>query len=114
VRSILDGHIMLSRKLAAANQYPAIDVLASVSRVMPNIATAQHAQAAATLRALMAKYQELELLIQIGEYKQGADPLADRAVRLWPSIRQFLAQAPAVHESFDKTLSTLNQLVSAK
>src|SRR5690606_24860514 len=89
VRSILDGHIVLSRKLAAAGQYPAIDVLASISRVMPGVTGADQRAAANLFRELLAKYQELELLLQIGDYKPGADALGDRAVELRGAMRAF-------------------------
>src|SRR5512147_2559185 len=75
-RSILDGHIVLSRKLGAANHYPAIDVLASASRVMNAIVQPQHKQDAGTIRELMAKYQDIELLLKVGEYKRGSDKIA--------------------------------------
>jgi type III secretion protein N (ATPase) len=110
VRSILDGHVVLSRKIAAANQYPAIDVLASVSRVMSAIVPPEHAQAAGRLRALMAKYQELELLIQIGEYRRGADALADKAVERRAAMQQFLAQKPDARQGFEQTLAGLQRL----
>jgi len=110
VRSILDGHIVLSRKLAAANHYPAIDVLASVSRVMSAVASPEHAQAAGRLRSLMAKYQELELLIQIGEYRRGADALADQAVARRSAMQQFLAQQPGDRQGFEQTLAALRRL----
>jgi type III secretion protein N (ATPase) len=114
VRAILDGHIVLSRKLAGANHYPAIDVLASISRVMPNIVSAEHRNTAARWRALMSRYQELELLIQIGEYRPGADPLADEAVRLRPAMQQFLAQSPQVHQGFDGIVSELQRLADGE
>lgn len=110
VRSILDGHIVLSRKLAAANQYPAIDVLASVSRVMGQVVSREHKAAAAQLRSLLAKYQELELLIQIGEYKPGADPLADRAIESRQAMLAFLNQAPEQRLDFERTVSALRRL----
>ncbi|EKN3539059.1 SctN family type III secretion system ATPase YscN, partial [Yersinia enterocolitica] len=72
-RSILDGHIILSRKLAAANHYPAIDVLRSASRVMNQIVSKEHKTWAGDLRRLLAKYEEVELLLQIGEYQKGQD-----------------------------------------
>jgi ATP synthase in type III secretion protein N len=107
VRSILDGHIVLSRKLAAANQYPAIDVLASISRVMPLVTTREHRAAAAHVRSLMARYKEMELLVQIGEYKPGSDALADAALRAWPSLQGFLAQPPEQLHGFDGTVASL-------
>ena len=110
VRSILDGHIVLSRKLAAANQFPAIDVPASVSRVMTHVVSAEHGAAAARWRALMARYQELELLIQIGEYRPGGDAVADHAVRLRESMQAFLAQAPGEQQPFAASVATLRRL----
>jgi type III secretion protein N (ATPase) len=91
-RSILDGHIVLSRALSAANHFPAIDVLASASRVMGAVTTKEHRALAGKLRSLMAKYNEVELLVRIGEYKKGADPLADEAVAKIEKIRSFLRQ----------------------
>lgn len=110
-RSILDGHIILSRKLASANHYPAIDVLASVSRVMDAVVSPEHRQAAARLRELMAKYQEVELLLKLGEYKPGGDPVTDEAVQKIDRINAFLQQG--VHEGtpFDETLNKLKELV---
>ncbi len=110
VRSILDGHIVLSRKLAAANQYPAIDVPASVSRVMTNVVADDHRAAAGRWRSLMARYQELELLIQIGEYRPGGDPVADHAVRLRDAMQAFLAQAPGELQSFADSVAELRRL----
>ena len=74
VRSILDGHIVLSRKLASAYHYPAIDVLTSLSRMMPRVVDPTHQRAAGQLRKYLAKYQDIELLLQLGEYKRGSDP----------------------------------------
>jgi type III secretion protein N (ATPase) len=91
-RSILDGHIILSRALASANHYPAIDVLASASRVMNNVTAPEHRKAAGRMRELMAKYAEVELLVKIGEYQQGADKVADEAIAKIDAIRSFLKQ----------------------
>ncbi|RZF23346.1 EscN/YscN/HrcN family type III secretion system ATPase, partial [Paraburkholderia sp. UYCP14C] len=79
VRGIVDGHMILSREIAAKNQYPAIDVLGSLSRVMPQVTTADYVRAAARLRELLSKHREVELLLQIGEYQAGGNPLADEA-----------------------------------
>ncbi|MEW6706080.1 MAG: type III secretion system ATPase SctN [Pseudomonadota bacterium] len=111
VRSILDGHIVLSRKLAAANHFPAIDVLASVSRVMPQVVPPGHREAASALRSLLAKYQEVELLVQIGEYKAGSDPQADRAIALRPALREFLTQAPDALGDYGRTVQSLRRLM---
>ena len=113
VRSILDGHIVLSRKLAAANQFPAIDVPASISRTMAQVVSADHRGAAGRWRALMARYQELELLIQIGEYREGADALADEAVRLRAQMQRFLAQSPGELAPFAQTVAALERLAPA-
>lgn len=98
-RSILDGHIVLSRTLAAANHYPAIDVLRSVSRVMNQIVSAEHRESAGQLREWLAKYEEVELLINIGEYQNGHDPTADRAIEKRDPVRNWLRQG--THESND-------------
>jgi type III secretion protein N (ATPase) len=111
VRSILDGHIVLSRQQAAAQRYPAIDVLASVSRVMSAIVPAAHAQAAGTLRSLLAKYAELELLIRIGEYRRGSDALADHAVERHGALLHFLSQPPTTLARYDDTVDLLQRLV---
>ncbi|UVO50036.1 FliI/YscN family ATPase [Sphingomonas sp. SUN019] len=92
VRSILDGHILLSRKLGSAGHYPAIDVLGSLSRLFPRLATPAHKTAATQVRALMAKHSEIEFLVQVGEYRAGADAVADRAIAAKPEIEALLRQ----------------------
>ena len=96
VRSILDGHILLSRKLGAAGHYPAIDVLGSLSRLFPRLATKDHRAAATEVRALLAKHAEIEFLVQVGEYRAGADPVADRAIAARPEIDALLRQEATV------------------
>ncbi|OQX38936.1 MAG: EscN/YscN/HrcN family type III secretion system ATPase [Oceanospirillales bacterium LUC14_002_19_P2] len=110
-RSILDGHIILSRKLAAANHYPAIDVLASTSRVMNNIVPEEQQQAAGRIRELMAKYEEIELLVKVGEYRQGTDQVADEALAKIDYIRQFLRQRTDEFTEYETTLQQMMQLV---
>ncbi|MEI6413236.1 MAG: type III secretion system ATPase SctN [Pseudomonadota bacterium] len=110
-RSILDGHIVLSRKLASANHYPAIDVLASVSRVMNAVVTREHKEAAGRLRHLLAKYQDVELLVKIGEYQKGSDPLADQALAKIDAINRFLRQGTDERSSFEDTQETLKGLM---
>jgi len=109
-RSILDGHIILSRKLAAANHYPAIDVLASASRVMNNITTPEHRRAAGRIRELLAKYREVELLVKIGEYKRGADSLTDEALDKIDAINAFLRQRTDERSDFKTTLEQMEAL----
>ena len=111
VRSILDGHIVLSRKLAEANHYPAIDVLASISRVMKSVVSRDHRNHAQVLRSLLAKYREIELLVQIGEYKKGADPLADRALSRMNRIRTFLQQDIGERIPFAQAVAQLAEVV---
>lgn len=112
VRSILDGHIVLSRKIALANRYPAIGVLASLSRVMPLVASRAHQHAAARVRELIAKYQEIELLVQIGEYREGSDRLGDLALRARDAIGAFCAQASDEDVRFDALLAKLTKLAN--
>ncbi|HMR29432.1 MAG TPA: type III secretion system ATPase SctN [Geminicoccaceae bacterium] len=111
-RSILDGHIVLSRKLGAANHYPAVDVLASASRVMNAVITNEHKAAAGRVRELMAKYAEIELLIKIGEYKPGSDKVTDEAVKKIDRINAFLKQPTHELVAFDETLKQLQGLAS--
>lgn len=111
-RSILDGHIILSRKLASANHYPAVDVLASVSRVMNMVVSNDHKAAAGRLRELMAKYQEVELLVKIGEYKRGSDPKADQAIDRMEAILSFLRQPTDECMPYSQTLQMLKDVVA--
>ena len=89
-RSLLDGHIILSRKLAEAGKFPAIDVLGSRSRVMARVVDAEHSQAADRLRSLMARYDEVELLVRMGEYAHGSDAFTDEAIAKKPRIDRFI------------------------
>ena len=109
-RSILDGHIVLSRKLAAANHYPAIDVLASISRVQAAIVSPEHRSAAQRVRELMAKYRDVELLLKIGEYQKGADPVTDEAVSKIDRINAFLKQGLHETSTFEETVARLCEL----
>jgi type III secretion protein N (ATPase) len=111
VRSILDGHIILSRKLAAANHYPAIDVSVSISRVMSQIVTPEHRHAAGRFRELLSKYQDAELLLKIGEYKSGNDPLTDEAIAKKDRMNTFLRQAKDDRSTFQDTIAKLEQIV---
>ncbi len=110
VRSILDGHIVLSRKLAQAHHYPAIDVLSSASRVFPRVAGREHQQAAGHTRSLMARHAEIEFLLRVGEYKAGSDPLADEAIAKQARILGLLRQRPDEHAGFDEALAKLMEV----
>ena len=107
-RGTLDGHIVLSRALAGENHYPAVDVLASVSRVMPAVVSAAHLAAAATLRGLLAAYNDARDLISVGAYQTGANAQVDRALRLLPEIQRFLRQRPDEPTSFEDTVAALD------
>jgi ATP synthase in type III secretion protein N len=109
-KSLLDGHIYLKAKLAEQGHYPAIDVLASISRIMSNVTTREHKMAAAKFRELMAQYQEMELLIRLGEYKAGTDPLADRAVQMRPHQLALLRQDTSKVSDFRQTIDTILQM----
>jgi type III secretion protein N (ATPase) len=109
-RSILDGHIILSRALAASNHYPAIDVLASASRVQNNVISPEQRTAAGRLRELMAKYADVELLVKIGEYKRGSDTVADEAIDKIDAIRTFLKQGTRERSEFDDTVRSLCEI----
>ncbi len=109
-RSILDGHIVLSRALAHKNHYPAIDVLASISRVMNNIVTPEHRQAAGKIRNLMASYAKNEDLINIGAYAKGSDASVDKAISLIDKINAFLIQDINDKTDFEITKNELINL----
>ena len=109
-RSILDGHIMLSRKLVHKNHYPAIDVLQSISRCMSQIAEREHKQMAGKLKNVLATYSEAEDLINIGAYKSGSNPEIDYAISKIQAVNEFLQQE--IHEkfSFEETLEILKNM----
>jgi type III secretion protein N (ATPase) len=107
VRSILDGHIYLSKKLASAHYYPAIDVLASASRVMPRVTAPEHQDAAGLLRRYVAKYRDIELLLQLGEYRAGNDADADTAIAKISDIDALLRQPSQQLADYDETIGRL-------
>ncbi|HEU5296750.1 MAG TPA: FliI/YscN family ATPase [Burkholderiaceae bacterium] len=112
VRSILDGHIVLSRSLAQAAHYPAIDVLGSASRVFTRVAARDHRDAAAQLRSLMARFNEVEFLLRVGEYQAGSDPLADRAIERMPAVKALLQQRSDEATDIAETIAQLKDLVA--
>ena len=109
-RSILDGHIMLDRKLAHKNHYPAIDVLQSISRCMSQIATREHKSYAGRLKSVMATYAEAEDLINIGAYKAGSNPNIDYAVSRIGAVNEFLMQDVSDKFTFEQTVSMLKEI----
>ncbi|HTB57243.1 MAG TPA: FliI/YscN family ATPase [Polyangia bacterium] len=112
VRGILDGHVILSREIAARNQWPAVDVLPSLSRLMSAVADPAHRAAAARLRELMAAYERQRDLILLGAYQRGADPLTDEAVARMEAITTFLRQRTDEAAPFEETRARLLELVS--
>ncbi len=110
VRSLLDGHVVLSRTLAAEGWYPPIEVLDSISRLMPAVTAPDHREQAALLRKLMAVYARSEDLVRIGAYKPGADLDLDRALRARDAMRSFLTQDAHEHVCFSGSLSGLASL----
>lgn len=110
VRSILDGHIILSSELARQYHYPAIDVLSSASRVMNSIDSKEQLQLAGKLREVLANYRKNELLIKIGEYKRGSDKAGDFAIDNYEKVQKFLKQAVEEKCSFQETLQLLKAM----
>ena len=111
-RSILDGHIVLSRKLATSGHFPSIDVLESISRVAPRLMGADHAAQATELRRLMAAYREAKDLIEIGAYQKGTNALVDRAVQIRPAIDRLLRQGTGEAAPISETLAALALVVA--
>jgi len=110
VRGILDGHIVLTRKLAGKNHFPSIDVQQSVSRVMKEIVSKEHYDFAGRLKENMARYQESEDLINVGAYAKGRNPDLDKAVELKPLIDRFLKQDVEDARSFEETVEELHRI----
>jgi flagellum-specific ATP synthase len=110
VRGILDGHVVLSRRLASKNHFPAIDVLPSISRLFSTLAVPEQKQLSAKLRDLMATYNDAEDLIQIGAYTKGSSANIDQAIQFQPAIQAFLRQAVAEESSYRATLLAMGQI----
>jgi flagellum-specific ATP synthase len=111
-RSILDGHIMLSRKLGHKNHYPAIDILQSISRCMSSIVTKEHKAAAGKLKTVLATYQDAEDLINIGAYKNGSNPDIDHAIAKIKEVNAFLQQDVNSKMEFQDEISILMEIFS--
>ncbi len=112
VRGIIDGHIFLSRKIAAQNRYPAIDILGSVSRLFTEICDEEHMRAAGKMRELMAVYQDARDLIDVGAYEHGSNPKIDVAIRMMPEIDNFLRQRINDDVSMESTLNQLKGMMA--
>ena len=107
VRGVLDGHVVMDRIIAARGRYPAVDVTVSLSRVMDQVVTREHRDAARAVRALLGAYEAKRDLIALGAYAKGADPLVDRAIARLPLLESLLAQTPEERASFGDSVSRL-------
>ncbi|MEW8955117.1 flagellar protein export ATPase FliI [Clostridium sp.] len=110
VRGILDGHIVLSRDLAHKNHYPAIDILNSVSRLMPDIAEKEHKEVASFARDLLSTYRDSEDIINLGAYSKGSSKKIDMAIEYIDVINRFLRQGVNENSSFNSTLENINAM----
>jgi flagellum-specific ATP synthase len=111
-RAILDGHVVLARRLADGGHYPAIDVEASVSRAMHEIVPTDHLQLARRLRQLLSSYEQHRDLIAIGAYQRGSDPRVDAAIASWPRVQRFLQQDMRERVDFATSLTALQSLLA--
>jgi len=109
-RAILDGHVVLSRRLAEAGHYPAIDIEASISRIMTSIVPQRQVEMARQFKSLYSKYQRSHDLISVGAYVAGSDPELDRAIKLYPAFERFLQQTMTQQEGFDTSIAKLSKL----
>jgi flagellum-specific ATP synthase len=110
VRSLLDGHIVLSRKLAEVGHYPAVDILASVSRLMTSVASPEHIEAAQRMRAIYSTYRSAEDLINIGAFVPGSNPRIDKAIALIDRVNEFLVQDMAERTSLDESVRRMIEI----
>jgi flagellum-specific ATP synthase len=110
VRSLLDGHIVLSRSMAAAGWYPPVNVLDSLSRLMPAVTTREHRASSSMARRLLAAHARSEDLIRIGAYKAGADEELDRAIVALPLLREFLEQSSGERVTLDEAVTRLTAM----
>jgi len=114
VRGILDGHIALERRLANKGHYPAVDVLASISRCMKDVVSPEHRKAAVKFRELLAAYTDAEDLINLGAYARGSNPVVDRAIDMIAVINDYLRQDVYEQDSFGSIVEKLNRMFSEK
>jgi flagellum-specific ATP synthase len=111
-RAILDGHIVLSRRIAESGQYPAIDIEASISRAMTEIVSAEHFETSRLLRELISTYNQSRELVNLGAYQAGTNPTLDRAVELWPRIKALLEQRPNERADLNASIDELFDVLS--
>ncbi len=113
-KAALDGHVVLSRKLANAGHFPAVDILASVSRCMSDVTPVTHRELSMQVREVLSAYREAADLIEVGAYQSGSNPRVDRALGCIGQVNAFLRQGPVEHFSLDQTLTQLNGALKAK
>ena len=113
VRGYLDGHVVLSRRIAERGKFPSIDVLASISRLMPKVTGVDHRQAAQRVRELLAHYEENRDLVTVGAYRKGSDPLLDQAIAKMPAIEELLFNSDAPR-SAEETVQLLQQITGGQ
>jgi flagellum-specific ATP synthase len=111
-RAALDGHIVLSRKLAESGHFPAVDLLASVSRVMTDVTSVPHRELAQQAREVLATYRDAKDLVELGAYAAGSNPRIDRALRLLGPLQAFCRQGPAEPVALDQTLEQLRRVLA--
>jgi flagellum-specific ATP synthase len=111
-RGILDGHIVLSRKLSSAGHYPAISVLDSISRVKNDIADREHLQASQKIQTLLATYADAEDLISVGAYQRGSSPKIDKSIQMIDRINSFLMQEVHASHNLSDTIRELKELAN--
>jgi len=114
VRGILDGHIMLDRAIAHRNRFPAINILKSVSRTLPDCNTAEQNELVNKARALLATYEDMAELIRIGAYRRGSDPQIDNAIDLFPALEAFLSQVQDERSGLDEGYASLEEILSVQ
>jgi len=113
-RAILDGHIVLSRQLAEAGQYPAVDVEASISRVMPQVVAAEQLQRAQQFKQIYSTYRQNQDLISVGAYSRGSDPLIDEAIALFPALQQLMRQGMNEAVNWQQSQQRLQQVIDMR
>jgi flagellum-specific ATP synthase len=113
VRAIVDGHVVLDRKLAESGHFPPIDVSRSISRVFREVTSAEHRKEATAIRAIRSTYEEVQDLLRVGAYVAGSSPEVDTAIKLMPAVRRFLRQAMDERSTWDETLSAMHQIARA-
>ena len=111
VRGIVDGHVVLSRKLANANHFPAIDISSSISRLMNNIVSEEHKKMASEIRDMLSLYEKNEDLISIGAYKSGTNPKLDIAIARIDKINRFLCQGVNENDSYEEILEKMKSIL---